>query len=318
MSSESEKPTCGIVMPISAIDGCTESHWQEVYKIIESAVNEAGLDARLVSDDIDAGIIQQAIVQNLYQDPIVICDVSAKNPNVMFELGMRLAFDKPTIIVKDNSTDYSFDTSPLRHVEYPRDLRYASMIRFKDQLKDKILGTLEKANTDDNYSPFLKAFGEFTTLKIDSKEVDSNQFILQELKKLKTAVADLGRRTNPLQSDIINATDQGLKYSNAGTLQPLGGLQMSPNMAAEFDISKLRESGFNTDNLDHILNNKDSKFHLTAIGQNSNKKDFVTLHLRSTMPQSTESAAMALASIFNNTLNLKHKYYANDFTIIPI
>jgi hypothetical protein len=35
---------------------------------------------------------------------------------------MRLAFDRPTIIVKDDLTTYSFDTSPIEHLEYPRDL----------------------------------------------------------------------------------------------------------------------------------------------------------------------------------------------------
>jgi hypothetical protein len=37
--------------------------------------------------------------------------LALKNPNVMFELGMRLAFDKPAIIIKDNRTNYSFDTA---------------------------------------------------------------------------------------------------------------------------------------------------------------------------------------------------------------
>jgi hypothetical protein len=50
--------------------------------------------------------------------------VSGKNPNVMFELGIRLAFDKATIIIKDDKTDYSFDTSVIQHIPYPRDLRH--------------------------------------------------------------------------------------------------------------------------------------------------------------------------------------------------
>jgi hypothetical protein len=34
----------------------------------------------------------------------------------MFELGMRLAFDKPTVIIKDDKTDYMFDTGIIEHV----------------------------------------------------------------------------------------------------------------------------------------------------------------------------------------------------------
>ena len=107
MSEEAQKPICGVVMPISTIDGCNEAHWLEVFAIISDAVTAAGFAANMVSDADHVGIIQKRIIQNLYDNPIVVCDVSGKNPNVMFELGMRLAFDKPTIIIKDDKTSYS-------------------------------------------------------------------------------------------------------------------------------------------------------------------------------------------------------------------
>ena len=98
-------------MPISAIDGCSEGHWAEVREILVDSISSAGFQPQLVSDADDVGIIQKRIIQNLYDNPIVVCDVSGKNSNVMFELGMRLAFDKPTVIVKDDRTTCSFDTA---------------------------------------------------------------------------------------------------------------------------------------------------------------------------------------------------------------
>jgi len=117
--AQDDKPTCGIVMSISAIDGCSEAHWSEVHDILNEAISDAGFESNLVSNADDVGIIQKRIIQNLYDNPVVVCDVRAKNPNVMFELGMRLAFDRPTIIIKDDKTSYSFDTSPIEHLEYP-------------------------------------------------------------------------------------------------------------------------------------------------------------------------------------------------------
>ena len=111
--------TCGLVMPISAIDGATADHWAEVKAIITEAVeaiDEVKFTVRLVSDADEIGVIQKRIVQNIYTSDIIACDVSGKNPNVMFELGMRLAFDKATVIVKDDKTDYSFDTGIIEHV----------------------------------------------------------------------------------------------------------------------------------------------------------------------------------------------------------
>jgi hypothetical protein len=86
---------CGIVMPIGTIDGCAESHWAEVLEVLSETVEDAGFEPNLVSNAEEVGIIQKRIIQNLYENPVVVCDVSGKNPNVMFELGLRLAFDKP-------------------------------------------------------------------------------------------------------------------------------------------------------------------------------------------------------------------------------
>lgn len=192
--AENNKPkVCGIVMPISSIDGCAETHWSEVLNIINEAVDDAGFEGNLVSNADEVGIIHKRIIQNLYDNPIVVCDVSCKNPNVMFELGLRLAFDKPTIIIKDDKTSYSFDTSAIEHLEYPRDLRFSQIVEFKQKLSAKIQATFNKSTTDENYTTFLKHFGEFKVAKIDQKEVSGQEYILEELKNLRRTVQRMDR-----------------------------------------------------------------------------------------------------------------------------
>lgn len=193
MAENKEKLVCGIVMPISAIDGCLESHWSDVLNILTEAIVDSGFDANMVSNADEVGFIHKRIIQNLYDNPIVVCDVSGKNPNVMFELGLRLAFDKPTIIVKDDRTKYSFDTSPIEHLDYPRDLRFSRIVDFKQKLSAKIRATHKKATTDDSYTTFLKHFGEFTVAKLDEKEVSGQEYILEELKNLRYSMRRLER-----------------------------------------------------------------------------------------------------------------------------
>lgn len=192
MADEPKKPVCGIVMPLSAIDGCSDGHWADVRAILSAAIDDAGFDANLVSDADDVGIIHKRIIQNLYDNPMVVCDVSGKNPNVMFELGLRLAFDKPTIIVKDEKTAYSFDTGQIEHLVYPRDLRFQAIVDFKAKLAAKVQGTFAAAK-DPKYTTFLKHFGEFTVAKIDQKEVPELEFILEELRSMRQVIARLDR-----------------------------------------------------------------------------------------------------------------------------
>ncbi|APH23033.1 RNA helicase [Clostridium botulinum] len=186
-----EKINCGLIMPISQIDGCSAEHWSEVKSILLEAtcsISNYEFKTSLVSEADDIGVIQKRIVQNIYNSDIVICDVSGKNPNVMFELGMRLAFDKPTVIIKDNHTNYTFDTGVIEHLEYPRDLRFAKIVEFKKNLSNKLIATLKEFKNNPNHSTFLKSFGQFKIATIDEQEVTPEKAILQSIEDLKGEV----------------------------------------------------------------------------------------------------------------------------------
>lgn len=195
------RPTCGLVMPISSIDGLPADHWRDVKSILSEAIHSAGMVARLVSDDIDAGLIHGRIVSNLYSDELIVCDVSAKNPNVMFELGMRLAFDKPTIVVKDNLTSYSFDTSPIEHIEYPRDLRFASILEFQEKLKIKIQNNREGRSKNS----FLKNFGPIRVANVEPQEMSEFEAISARLTEMESRIFSMLR---PFQRRIYSEHPQ--------------------------------------------------------------------------------------------------------------
>jgi len=180
-----KKPTCGIIMPISLIENCSPEHWADMLGILKDVCNSNDFIPNLVSDADDIGVIHNRIIENIYSSDIVICDVSCKNANVMFELGMRLAFDKPTIIIKDDLTGYSFDTSLIEHLEYPRDLRFTSIIKFKENLGKKLKATHEKATTDPNFSTFLKNFGKYKIAHLEDREITSDTFIVNAIEELR-------------------------------------------------------------------------------------------------------------------------------------
>jgi hypothetical protein len=219
MSDESDKPVvaevCGLVMPISAIDGCDEKHWSDVRKVLEQAIGQTKFRANLVSEATDAGIIHERIIRNLYENPIVVCDVSGKNPNVMFELGLRLAFNKPVIVVKDDKTAYSFDTAPIEHITYPRDLNFHLIVEFKERLAGKIDATHQRATAKDGtYVPFLSHFGILKAAEIGSEVVPRDiMLLLKEIGELKVM---LQRRmvARTAQPEFVTIQHIGRKWLN--------------------------------------------------------------------------------------------------------
>lgn len=203
---------CGIIMPISSMDGYSESHWKDIRSILASAIKDADFEARIVSESDDIGVIHQRIVQNLYDNPMIVCDISGRNANVMFELGLRLAFDKPTIIVKDDDTQYSFDTSVIEHLTYPKDLRYQKIESFKLELKERIEKTYATYLEDPSkYSTFLKNFGSFKVPEIDEKVVPINEYIIEELKSIRGNLDQLNLRNRPSREVIFS---KNLRNSN--------------------------------------------------------------------------------------------------------
>jgi len=232
-----EKEKCGIIMPISTLDGCNEQHWLDVKNILTESIESANFEANLVSNADDVGIIQKTIIQNVYDNPIIVCDVSGKNPNVMFELGMRLAFDKPTIIVKDDKTSYSFDTSPIEHLTYPRDLRFNKIVDFKKDLTEKIKATFKNSKEDRNFSTFLKHFGKFTVAKLETTEVSKEEFIIEELRDLRYTMQKMyqrdsysRQRINELDS-VEHSRCEEIVYMTLKELMSKMGIQSSKELS---------------------------------------------------------------------------------------
>jgi hypothetical protein len=197
-SSKSEmKKKCGIIMPISIHPDYPQEHWKDVLNILIEAISETDFEPSLVSDDMAVGLIHDRIVTNVYNNEIVVCDVSSKNPNVMFELGLRLAFDKPTIIIKDELTGYSFDTGIIEHITYPYSLRFGQIVDFKEELIKRIDATYKRSTSESHYSPFLKSFGKnIVPATLHETEVPEGKYILEQLERLRFEIRSLRLERN--------------------------------------------------------------------------------------------------------------------------
>lgn len=202
---------CGLIMPISNFNNYTTEHWRHVRSIFEDALltsKEYKFDIKIVSEKDDVGILQDNIVNGIYESDIIICDVSGRNPNVMFELGMRIAFDKPVVIVKDELTSIAFDIGVIEYIEYPSNLNYIDIQDFKVKLIHKIDHTLKEAGNGKNTS-YLSRFGQFTIQELPSKVISEHKAIETLLNK----VDNLNRSLNSFKhtnkdNNILNSNEK--------------------------------------------------------------------------------------------------------------
>lgn len=184
----------GYVMPIAKTDGYPDSHWSDVMSIISDTLTRIeARPGRMVSDGGEITTIHSRIVNNLNDDDLIICDVSSRNPNVMFELGMRIAFDKPVIIIKDDVTDYCFDSGTIEHIGYPKDLRHGLINKFQNSLAAKIIATFEAfiKNKAVKTSPILKNFGSYDKKDIKLEELSANEILIKDIQSIKNSLVSL-------------------------------------------------------------------------------------------------------------------------------
>jgi nucleoside 2-deoxyribosyltransferase len=102
-------------------------------------------------------LIQSTIVNDLMEADLVIADLTEHNPNVLFELGMRLAEDKPVVLIKAEGTGPLFDVdNMLRVFAYNPNLWQTTVEKDMPDLRDFIKGAWENRASEQTYMKILR------------------------------------------------------------------------------------------------------------------------------------------------------------------
>lgn len=153
----SDKKRCFVIMPFSERGNYEEGHFRNVYEdVIQPAVTRAGYECSRCDDNRSSNLIQLEILQELLTADVVVCDLSSHNPNVMFELGLRQAFDKPVVLIRDDKTDDIFDIAGFRYVKYPKDLTYKDVIIAQKDISESITQTVGNWENDNKVNSLVR------------------------------------------------------------------------------------------------------------------------------------------------------------------
>lgn len=114
------RPVCFIIMPFTERqDDHQVGFFTEVLEqLFNPALEAAGFEPRTALRQ-GSDVIQATIVNALLDADMVLADLTEHNPNVLFELGMRMHLDKPVALVRAKGTGRVFDVdNMLRVVDY--------------------------------------------------------------------------------------------------------------------------------------------------------------------------------------------------------
>jgi hypothetical protein len=129
-------------------------------EVLQSLIAPAGREAGFTVTTANrqgSDVIQSTIVNDLLKADLVIADLTEHNPNVLFELGLRMAFDKPVSLIRAKGTDPIFDVdNMLRVYDYDPNLWASSVERDLPKLIQHITATWDGRNSDKTYMKLLR------------------------------------------------------------------------------------------------------------------------------------------------------------------
>jgi len=206
---EVQEDQCFVIMPISSQNGYDDGHFQLVYEdIIRPSILASGLKPFRADETKNTNLIQLDILRNVVESPIAICDMSSKNPNVFYELGMRQAFDMPTVLVRDEITEAPFDVNGLRYVTYKKDMKHRNVVLAIEELTLAIKDTYSKRTDKSEINSLIRLMELASPAKLNQVELtdEARYEKLSELhlKDIISSIEALSFNQNRMMEELID------------------------------------------------------------------------------------------------------------------
>ena len=180
------KESCFVIMPFG---GWLDDYYENIYC---PAIKSAGLKPHRADDLYRPSTIIIDIWKYTQEAKILIADLTGKNANVFYELGLAHASGKPVILVAASMEDIPFDLRSLRIITYDK-----NAFNWGDLLKEQI----EKSIKEVLSSPSSAILPAFLNIKPDTKQTVTTGEkeiieIKQDLESLKREIRMSDRRAN--------------------------------------------------------------------------------------------------------------------------
>jgi hypothetical protein len=129
--------TCFVMMPFGQ---WFDRYYQEIYV---PAIKEAGFEPVRADELFATGSVVEQIWDQIDKAKLLLADLSGKNANVFYELGLAHAASKPVVFTSSSTEDVPFDLRHLRVIIY--DIREPS---WAERLRKSIADYLRNATKD--------------------------------------------------------------------------------------------------------------------------------------------------------------------------
>jgi len=236
------KKHCFVISPIGDADTEIRKRSDQVLKyIISPAVEQCGYIAIRGDQMSEPGLITTQIIQHIVDDPLVMADLTGRNPNVFYELALRHALRKPLIQMIAKGELLPFDVAGMRTI--PIDHHDLDNV---EEVREEIIRQIKslEVNTD-VVTPISIALNLQTLRESDNPEQRSLAGLLSTISELRFELSSIVTR-----------------LSDPSTLMPVSYLQevlRSMESSTRDDMMIRDEMAYLINSLSTLITNSDNK-----------------------------------------------------------
>lgn len=191
VKKDSNTDSCFVIMPFGSY---FDSYYIDIYK---KAILNVGLVPNRADDLYRSSTIVQDIWNFTKEAKVILADLTGKNPNVFYELGLAHALVKPAILITNTIEDVPFDLRALRIITFDKNLPNWGNI-----LKEKIESSL-KETLESPINSVLPTFIDSNDLQKNKISISERDFfdLKQEIKFIKTQIRQTRNDVGEIEPD---------------------------------------------------------------------------------------------------------------------
>jgi hypothetical protein len=244
-SAKKSGENIGICFTIMPFGGWFDDYYESIFC---PAIEAARLTPKRADDLYRPSTIVHDIWEYTQQAKLILADLSGKNPNVFYELGLAHALAKPAILVTESMDDVPFDLRALRVIEYDKnDPNWGGLLADKIE---KSIGEVLESPTQSVLPAFLSIKKSSTPTTISEKDKDIIE-LKQEMSRLSREVRS---RYSKHQMEKISGPSEAESLIHSYLNMGLERIQIVRRL-----IDRGAPSHWVETTIDEIIENKDKK-----------------------------------------------------------
>lgn len=156
---------------------------------IRAAAEAAGFECHRADDNFENGAIVAQIIRDIFTDDVIVADISDKNPNVLYELGIAHSVGNKTIIICEAGQEIPFNLNAYRVIFYEKDFEGGVELRAQLETVLRNWGTRKPGPTNpvQHFRPVIYALPLNEQAKLEA-EIRKLRIEIERLKKVELRI----------------------------------------------------------------------------------------------------------------------------------